>query len=170
MIFRTDIKEIQRGDKRILSGDYNEGVRKLNAVGNFTFNAEDYQMIRWTGSQWILIPKRSKEFPFDKLAFGFSLNGDVVTIFPGTLRIHGTGLFPVAEIDVTLTGSVEFVFLAHSRDHNSTSITHSTTEPETTSNELRVPLYKFTADTPGLYELDRILNMGDINIDTPLRA
>ena len=111
------------------------------------------------------------EFPWTLLAFGFAYkSADLITIKPGSLRIHGTGIFAVAETDVTLTGATEFIYLAHTRDHSTTNIAHSTTEPETTSNELRVPLYKFAAVVTGVYTLDRILNMGDINFDTPLRA
>lgn len=86
MIFRTDIKEIQRGDKRINSGEYNEGVRKLNALGNFSFNAEDYELVRWTGSQWMIIP-RKRARTFQSHFNLFEVTSTSFSIFAGTSRI-----------------------------------------------------------------------------------
>ena len=111
-------------------------------------------------------------FPWSKLAFGYSLNGDVVTIYPGTIRMHGIAEYPLPDsADVALSGSTEWVYTEVARGAvtlTTADIKHSATEPATTSTHLRVPLYKFTSTVPGTYSLARICNMGDINLDTPI--
>ena len=115
---------------------------------------------------------RGLSFPWTKLAFGYSLSGAVCTIYPGAIRMHGIGRFELSHPqNVNLTGSVEWVYVELPRGStNGTppTISHSFGHPQTTSTSLRVPLYKFTASAPTVYVLDRICNMGDINLDTPI--
>ena len=111
-------------------------------------------------------------FDWSKLSYGYSIGGAVVTIYPGTIRMHGVAEYPNAVSEtVTLTGSTEWVYAEGARGAvtlTTPDIKHSSTEPATTSTHLRIPLYKFTSTVPGTYSLARICNMGDINLDTPM--
>lgn len=113
-----------------------------------------------------------ENMPWHQIAFGYKLAADVVTIYPGTIRMHGIAKYPLAsEATVTLTGATEYVYAQIARGESTgtaPTIAHSTTEPETTSTHLRVPLYSFESVAAGKYKRTRILNMGDINLDTPL--
>jgi len=128
--------------------------------------------VRNDGNRVVISGQASTSFPWSKLAFGYSLNGDVVTIYPGTIRMHGIAEYPLPDsADVALSGSTEWVYTEVARGAvtlTTADIKHSATEPATTSTHLRVPLYKFTSTVPGTYSLARICNMGDINLDTPI--
>jgi len=101
--------------------------------------------------------------------------GSKITIRPGNLRIHGDVNIAVAESVLTLSGDPEWLFVEHQRESDTATIAQATTEPETTATHLRVPLFKFVFDTDlgkvGRYRLDAqgIKNVGDINLDLPLR-
>ena len=110
--------------------------------------------------------------PWSKFAYGYSKSGAVITIYPGTIRMHGIAEYPNSDSEtVTLTGSTEWVYLEVARGETTLTtpdVKHSATEPQTNSTHLRIPLYKFTSSTPGTYTLARICNLGDINLDTPI--
>lgn len=120
------------------------------------------------GASNVILWPMSEGFPWEKLAFGYLLDSPVVTIYAGTIRMHGSIIIAVSQDDITLTGTTDWVYVQHVRDSAAGTIQHTGTEPETTSTHLRVPLYKFTADA-GVYSLAQICHMGDINFDTPLR-
>ena len=110
-------------------------------------------------------------FPWKRLSFGYSKANDVITVYPGAIRQHGRTIYDlVASTEVTLSGAIEWVYAQVERADPGSSvlILHSTTEPETTSTHLRIPLYKFTSTDSIKYTLERICNMGDINFDTPI--
>ena len=113
-----------------------------------------------------------QSFPWSLLAFGYSLNAAVCTIYPGTIRMHGIAKYPLATAaTVTLTGSTEWVYAEVQRQDTTgtaPTIAHSSTEPETNSTHLRIPLFKFTSPAANRYTLARICNMGDVNLDTPI--
>jgi len=113
-----------------------------------------------------------QSFPWSLLAFGYELDADECTIKPGTIRMHGIAEYPLTiAAAVTLTGSTEWVYAEVQRGAatgTAPTIAHSSTEPETTSTHLRIPLYKFTSPASGRYTLAQICNMGDVNLDTPI--
>jgi hypothetical protein len=111
---------------------------------------------------------RGSGFPWSTLALGYALSGTTCTIYAGTLRLHGIGTYAVAQADVSLSGETEWVYLYHNRDHGSTGISHSATEPASTTDQLRIPLYRFTQNAGGWFTLSRVCNMGDVNIDAPV--
>jgi len=113
-------------------------------------------------------PASGAAFPWDKLAFGYAGITTGVTIYTGTIRLHGIGNYTVAEDDVSLTGATEWVYVEQSKSSpNTTSIKHSATEPATNTSFRRLPLYKFTNDGSG-YILAQICHMGDFNFDAPI--
>jgi len=114
---------------------------------------------------------RSNLWPM--LSFWYTQSGADVTIRAGNLRIHGSKNIAVAETNLTLTGSPEWIYVKHVRTSDTATIEHSVSEPETTPTTLNYPLYKFTFDTTiQAYRLadHGIKHVGDINLDTPLGA
>ncbi len=108
-------------------------------------------------------------FPWDLLGFGYKLEGDVVTIYDGTLRIHGKGTWDWEEDTINLTSNPSWVFVEFdTKDGTVVQVYESATEPKTKGRWLRVPLYKFTADE-GSFELARISNMGDVQFGAVMR-
>ena len=111
--------------------------------------------------------------PWHMLSFWYSQSGADVTIRAGNLRILGSKNIAVAETNLTLTGSPEWIYVKHVRTSDTATIEHSVSEPETTPTTLNYPLYKFTFDTTiQAYRLadQGIKHVGDINLDTPLGA
>jgi len=113
--------------------------------------------------EWPLMPRG------DRSSFRFRLVGNSLTIYEGTLRIHGIGNYTLAEQTITLSGSTEWVFVYRARTGGAIYLDHQAVEPESNSTYLYVPLYKFTSSDGGAtYTLDRDCRY-DINLDTPLR-
>jgi hypothetical protein len=115
-------------------------------------------------------------FPWKLVSFGYSLRGEVVRIYPGTIRKHGIANYALEPdvdedgADVTLTGTTEWVYAQMSRAGGTVTIEHSATEPESNATTLKVALYLFEIVPPSTsYSLSRICNLGDINFDTPIR-
>ena len=122
-------------------------------------------------------------FPWSKMAFGYRLiveageteedpSTTLCRIFPGKIRMHGIGNRTLAnEQDVALGASEEWVYVQFARGGSSgpASISHSFTEPVSTSTTVRIPLYVFERLNGGAYSLKQICNMGDVNFDTPIR-
>jgi len=112
--------------------------------------------------------KGGASFPWSTLAFGYSINVATVTIYTGTIRLHGHGNYTVVESTATLTGGTEWVYVEQSKSSPATtSIKHSAIEPETNTTFRRLPLYKFTNDGSG-YVLAQICHMGDFNFDAAI--
>jgi len=108
-------------------------------------------------------------FPWHLVSFYPSVAGSTLTISTGKLRIHGDQAYEIEETPLALSGSTEWVYLSHKRDGSSTTFAHSSDEPSTTADELRVPYYRYIMTPDGSYELAAIYHIGDLNIDTPLR-
>jgi len=99
-----------------------------------------------------------------------AVSSGVVTVRKGTLRIHNVGNYAVAETEITLAGDTAWVYLEHARSHLETTIvTQSETEPESSATVLRIPLAKYTLNEDGDYELEETCHEGDVNIDAILR-
>jgi len=108
-------------------------------------------------------------FPWTRLNFGYRMASPDITVFAGSIRLHGKGNYAVAEATVTLAGATEYVYVYwHRDDPSNNGITHATSEPVSDATVARVPLYKFTADS-GFYDAPDICHLGDINCDLPLR-
>lgn len=108
----------------------------------------------------------------DDFTFWPELEGDVVTISAGTIRFMGPSdanyLVPIGS--VTLTGTPEYVYLWHKKDHSASGFSHSSTEPLSNGDEWRWPLAVYTASS-GVYSLygPRLYPGGDINALLPLK-
>ena len=103
------------------------------------------------------------------VAFKCTLSGAIATVAIGTIRKHGIGKWGISEdTDVALTGTEEWVYVSMPRAGGTVTIQHSSTEPESNSSTLKVPLcyYELSGTT---YALVRICHEGDINFDTPIR-
>jgi len=91
--------------------------------------------------------------PWSKIPFGYSLSGNVATIYPGSLDycIPG-GLFTVStSTEVTLTGTPAWVYLKRSRSGGAASVstTPLSTHPESTTDEIRIALHRFESADGG---------------------
>ena len=152
-----------RRNGSVSARDLNQIIRALtmaHGVGNTT--------VRWTGTG--LEVNAGDSFPWTRVALGYKLTSATkCKIYAGSLRIHGVGTYPIVETEHTLDGAVAWVFVKHARDHSSTILDSTTTEPETTSTELQIPLYRFVRSSKGKYAISRVCNVGDINLDTPVR-
>ena len=139
----------------------------------------NFQVRTWNGSEpfvdrrseygdWtIWIPQSTgggggARFPWSKLAFGYSLAGSICTIYGGSIRIARVGTYATSDTVITLSGAVQWVYVKHAYDHESTTIEVSATEPAGSADYLEIPLYNFVRNVGGGYELSRICNMGDI--------
>lgn len=163
-----DLREQRRSESKINLDNYNRLVRAVTMLQRLTFDSRHFEEQSDPSGTRISFRAQTVTYPWDKVAFGYNLAGSTATIYAGAFRIHGSGIYDVAETDVTLSGATDWVYAAHKWDHSASSISHSSTEPESTTVELRWPLYKFTA-SGGTYSLDTIRHMGDINIAVPLR-
>jgi len=143
---------------------FSTGERLSASKLNMAF--EDRQYVDFTGPNNILRPKG---LPWNRLAFGYYLVKNVVTIYTGNLRQHGIQNISISETDVTLSGDPEYVYVNHQRGSSSATILHSQTEPVSNSTTLKVPLYKFEVVTGMIYKISQILHFGDINFDTPIQ-
>lgn len=108
----------------------------------------------------------------DKYNFTCSLTGDTVTVKAGNIKLHGIGSYRVAQTDITLTGSPDWVYLYHNRDHSASGIDHlvtpDATGPESDTNVIRIPLVKCEfAD--GAYDITEWCFHGDYQSDAPIR-
>ena len=125
-------------------------------------------------------------FPWSKLAFGYALaikegeteeepDTPAVNINAGSVRMHGLRVYtytpPEDGSKLPLVGDDCIVFIEIDRVSSENDITLSaqTVMTPTTATTLRIPLYTFRKLEGGSYALHVIHNMGDINIDQPIR-
>ena len=162
-------------DPQVVADDLTKVINKT--IGETEFKADDaYSRREYTGETQNLyngddspVYDETSIFPWCKFAFGYSISGEVVKIYPGTIRKHGIGNYALSsETEVTLTGATEWVYAQMSRAGGTVSIKHSATEPASNSTTLKVPLYLFSF-VASSYSLERVCNLGDINFDTPIR-
>ena len=159
-----NLKDNYRVNDSISARDLNVIVRALKYA--YGINGTT---VRFTANG-LRIDGGGEGFPWGKTSFGYSQTaGAEVRIYSGTLRLHGLGSYFVTQHEVTLTGAECWIYLHHTRDHATTDIRTSSTEPQTETSALRVPLFMFTLTPGGSYVLARICNIGDINFDLPLR-
>lgn len=93
--------------------------------------------------------------------FDIALSGNVATVQAGSIRTE-TANYDVASDTVTLTGSTEWVYVYHDKDHGQSGISHSATEPVSNATRWYWTLAKYTA-TAGVYAQDgAIRHRGDI--------
>jgi len=109
-------------------------------------------------------------FPWSDVSLGYTRSGSTVTIYAGSIRLHGIGNYAVSQANVTLTGITEWVYVQQGIiSPGTTSIEHSSTEPESNGTHRKLPLFKFTASA-GVYSLTQICHMGDFNFETPINT
>lgn len=101
-------------------------------------------------------------------SFGYALAGAVCTVYTGRILIAGVGRYTVAETAVTLTGTTEWVYVRHSRDHAASSIEHASTEPISDFAYYMWPLLYFTG-AAGVWTLINRFHRGDIFLASPLQ-
>jgi hypothetical protein len=107
-----------------------------------------------------------------QMTFFTSLSGSEVTVSAGTVRIHVSGQYAMAESSVTLTGNPEWVYLRMARGGGTPAVYHAAgpTAPDSTNTHLHWPLAKYSLGTAtGKYGLDYRCHIGDVNIDSPIR-
>ena len=104
----------------------------------------------------------------DRSSFDFGIDGALVTIYEGSVRIPGIGSFDASETDVTLTaGTTEWVYLKCANSGHACTIEHSSTEPESDGVFIRIPLHKFTK-TGGVWIHARDCRT-DIHLGSPIK-
>ena len=113
-------------------------------------------------------------FPWESIAFGYSLSNATCTIYSGSIRMHGLAVYPLAAATpVTLTGATPWVFLSvavGAATGTAPTVAVLASEPASTSTTLRIPLYRFSLVSGSTtYALARVHNLGDVNIAAPLR-
>lgn len=121
---------------------------------------------------------KAAQFPWQKISFGFRLGRDgqtgapVVTIYPGTIRLHGLASWMLtADTEVTLAGNpchVHAAVAVGAADGTAPAIAVMTSMPVSTASTMRFPLYKFELQGDR-YVLAQVFNLGDINLAAPLR-
>jgi len=104
--------------------------------------------------------------------FKCTLDGSTVKVSAGNIKLHGIGSYRVAETDITLTGSPDWIFVWHNRDHTASGIDHMVTPdltgPESDTNVLRIPLVKCEFSN-GIYTITERAYKYDVQIDAPIR-
>jgi len=151
----------------------NSVLNNLKGIGCYVdldlFNGGKDPTITINGQTNATRPGYETPWPtLEQLAFGYQWDGSsIVTILAGNVRLHGDVNIAVAQINVTLASNPTWIYVQHTRGSSSASIAQSASEPTSTSVDLRVPLYKWVL-IDGAYGLERILHLGDINLDIPL--
>ena len=168
MKWQEDIVEQSRGDKHIDTGNYNAMVRKTNANSRMLFDPRTTDVVRWTNAgKFAVLKPRSAVDPAD-IRFGWELtDDDVCTIYEGAINFQGLANQPttVAETEVTLTGSTEYVYVWQEKNHSTSGIDHMASYPTSEGNRWRWPLVVFTL-TNGAYE-GKLIRQGDIDVMLP---
>lgn len=103
-------------------------------------------------------------------SFKVSIKVDEATISTGSWRFLGPsdGNYLVAEDTLTLTGATEWVYTWHMKDHSSSGMAHSATEPVSNGDRWIWPL-AYCEPTSGNYRIVRSLWIaGDIIVCLPL--
>jgi len=138
------------------------GLANISTSGN-AYATED-------GTGGLHLHSDLPEIDVSLLSFWFRKVKDKCTVFAGTLRIYGVGRWNVSETTVTLSGSTEWVYVKHLKDHSATTIEHSATEPSATDpTAFNLPLFRFTGYGSGFYDLAKICHSGgDLWLGAPL--
>ena len=108
----------------------------------------------------------------DLANFKCTLSGSTVTVAAGNFKLHGVGSYRVPTVDVVLTGTPDWVFVWHNRDHSGSGVDHLVTPdltgPESDVNVIRVPLVKCELIS-GAYVITERAYRYDIQFDVPIR-
>lgn len=85
------------------------------------------------------------------------------TIRAGTICFMGTN-YSVASASVALSGSTEYVYVYHKKDHSGSGFGHASTYPTSGGDEWRVVLATYTSVDATIWDLVEINHAGDITI------
>jgi hypothetical protein len=99
-------------------------------------------------------------------AFGCSVSGNVVTVTPGYWRTLA-GNFTTTDPSVVLSGSTEYVYTYHNKDHSATGLGHSTTVPDSSGDLWICVLQKFTSTDATNWNASTIYHVGDVMLYGP---
>jgi hypothetical protein len=146
----------------------------LNAVMKLLNNAQAHDGI-WMrlGSGGLHIgggASGGSGFPWHKVAFGWSLADNVVTIRAGVLHIHSIGKVNFPETAVTLLAETCTVYAQCARgSYADGQILVSAAPPATSNTHYRFPLatFSYNEETDN-YAMETIHHFGDLHLDTPL--
>jgi hypothetical protein len=148
----------------------NDMTEIVNILRNLNFDKQYFNVsYSPSGINISFIPDTSAD---DKYNFTCTLSGSTVTVKAGNIKLHGIGSYRVEKTDITLTGSPDWVYLFHNRDHSASGIDHlvtpDSTGPESDTNILRIPLVKCEFAN-GAYDITEWCFHGDYQADAPIR-
>lgn len=180
-ILRTDWKG---------NGKFASVAKALNSIGRLINDmfGENGIEVEYRGGRLVISSDGrgggGGSFPWNLFAFGFSLRtagaddetydegATVCAIQPGAIRIHGVGIYKMdAKAEVDFAGmSAPWVYATMLRGGGPVSVGVSSSEPESNTTTLKVPLFQFNRTERGNYVLPEggAHHVGDINFDTPL--
>jgi len=116
-------------------------------------------------------PVSGSGFPWNKIAFGWSLAGSECTINAGRLHIHGIGVVSFGATTVTLLAETCTVYAQCARASFFAGEIAVSASPAATSNtHYRFPLYTFTyvTETTSYETPPAIHHFGDLHLDAPV--
>lgn len=141
------IRELQKGDR--LTADYIRGlVREVRR--NRVAAGPGLRLVTTPNGSSISLafhrpaPRETPSWPYgEQFAFGLSIAGAAVTVFPGGLEAAGA-YYVADQTSITITASGQYIALEFDRDAGSLSITgpHAS-RPTSDENTYRTPLYCF---------------------------
>jgi len=99
--------------------------------------------------------------PYSEWAFGFSVDGAVVTVNAGKVR-HGTRTpISVAGADITITADHTWIWPAYTYGGGAATLTSGLTEPQDTATAHNRALHQWRL-IDGVASLEKICHLGDI--------
>lgn len=142
-----NLREPQHGDRQISITDYRRLVQVGKLIANLQIDPRFFErQERLDSYQFILKGNVFRGFPFDKLAFGFAIpKPGIARIFSGVVE-HGTKVFEVAEIDVSIPAGTHFVYVDYLWGNVATIPATVSVRPITTDTSFKKPLYQFTTN------------------------
>lgn len=166
MQFRNNLRTQSRGDKQIDLTNFNEAMRKIDALGIMGQGNNGIQYIRWNGSGRMVVPKnfivRVKSFADRRIAL------NKVRILTGDVEVAGVSQFTVAQTDLTLSAATEWIFVEFAAKSPTTgTIKNQANEPKSSTALIQRKLVRYVKEG-NAWNFAQLYHDGDINMGTPL--
>ena len=98
-------------------------------------------------------------------SFACSMTGANTCAFTAGYVTYGSIDYLVPAGSVTLSGSLDYVFLYHNRDHSATGVARQNTLPASDGTVLRVRLCACQLMPTGIFVITKVYHDGDVLVD-----
>lgn len=169
---RNIITQQNKGDKHIDTGNFNNLVEKVNALGHFRPDGTTIECIRMTGAGIFIIPGGAGgAFPWEKVSFTLAklsnASTPTATIRAGRVRTGVNAYVSVAETQVVLSNDPEYVCVRYKwADGTASVVAAGSTDPLSNEEYYYESYFKFEQNSNGKYIISTpgIFRFGDLVI------